>query len=197
MNWAFKWEVSLLLVFQLNVFKPGTRSTLVGLTSLSNVWVYAEQGLMCSNELLHIDTCALLISVCRPACQIWFVNDTCTLLNSLRWHFCQIWFVNDTCPLLISLCQHACQIWFVNDTCALLISLCWHACQIPLKGGRGCLMSSPLSGISGLSFDSTLLSPLLFFCLVLLLFLSYLFFYACWSILNFFQIIFSIFFVKR
>ena len=31
---------------------------------------------------------------------------------------------------------------------------------------------SPLSGISGLSFDSTLLSPL-FFCLVLLPFLSY------------------------
>ena len=33
----------------------------------------------------------------------------------------------------------------------------------------------PLSGISGLSFDSTLLSPLLFFSLVLLLCLSYLF----------------------
>ena len=33
----------------------------------------------------------------------------------------------------------------------------------------------PPSGISGLSFDSTLLSPLLFFCLVLLSFLSYLF----------------------
>ena len=33
---------------------------------------------------------------------------------------------------------------------------------------------SPLSGISGLSFDSTLLSPL-FFCLVLLPFLSYCF----------------------
>ena len=32
---------------------------------------------------------------------------------------------------------------------------------------------SPLSGISGLSFDSTLLSPLLFFCLVLLRCLSY------------------------
>ena len=44
--------------------------------------------------------------------------------------------------------------------------------RIPPKGGRGCLMSSPLSGISGLSFDSTLLSPLLFFCLVLLPFLS-------------------------
>ena len=34
---------------------------------------------------------------------------------------------------------------------------------------------SPLSGISGLSFDSTLLSSLLFFCLVLLPFLSYCF----------------------
>ena len=43
----------------------------------------------------------------------------------------------------------------------------------PPKGGRGCLMSPPLSGISGLSFDSALLSPLLFFCLVLLPFLSY------------------------
>ena len=33
---------------------------------------------------------------------------------------------------------------------------------------------SPLSAISRLSFNSTLLSPLLFFFLVLLLFLSYL-----------------------
>ena len=47
------------------------------------------------------------------------------------------------------------------------------------KGGRGCYVPPtppPLSGISGLSFDSTLLSTLLFFCLILLLFLSYLFF---------------------
>ena len=44
---------------------------------------------------------------------------------------------------------------------------------------------SPLSGISGLSFDFTLLSPLLFFCLVLLPFLS---FSASWPfLLNFFQ----------
>ena len=48
--------------------------------------------------------------------------------------------------------------------------------RVTSKEGRGSLMSSPLSGISGLSFDSTLLSPLLFFCLVLLVFLSYLFF---------------------
>ena len=49
--------------------------------------------------------------------------------------------------------------------------------RVTSKEGRGSLMSSPLSGISGLSFDSTLLSPLLFFCLVLLLFLSYTFFF--------------------
>ena len=56
---------------------------------------------------------------------------------------------------------------------------------------------SPVSGISELSFDSTLLSPLFFFCLVLVLFLSYLF-SAFWSILlNFFQKIHPIFFVKR
>ena len=36
----------------------------------------------------------------------------------------------------------------------------------PSKGGRRCLLSL-LSGISGLSFDSSFLSPLLFFCLIL------------------------------
>ena len=43
----------------------------------------------------------------------------------------------------------------------------------PPEGRPGMSDVSPLSGISGLSFDSTLLSPLLFFCLVLLPFLSY------------------------
>ena len=41
-----------------------------------------------------------------------------------------------------------------------------------LKGDQGCLMFLPLSGISGLLFDSSFLPPVLFFCLVLLLFLS-------------------------
>ena len=41
------------------------------------------------------------------------------------------------------------------------------------EGRPGMSDVSPLSGISGLSFDSTLLSSLLFFCLVLLPFLSY------------------------
>ena len=44
---------------------------------------------------------------------------------------------------------------------------CW-----PPKGGQGYLMSPPLSRISGLSFHSPFPSPLLFFCTVLLLFLS-------------------------
>ena len=43
------------------------------------------------------------------------------------------------------------------------------------EGRPGMSDVSPLSEISGLSFESTLLSPLLFFCLVLLPFLSDLF----------------------
>ena len=43
------------------------------------------------------------------------------------------------------------------------------------EGRPGMSDVSSLAGISGLSFDSTLLSPLLFFCQVLLPFLSYLF----------------------
>ena len=55
------------------------------------------------------------------------------------------------------------------------------------EGRPGMSDVSPLSGISGLSFDSTLLSSLLFFCLILLPLLSYLL-SACWPILlNFFQ----------
>ena len=46
------------------------------------------------------------------------------------------------------------------------------------EGRPGMSDVSPLSGISGLSFDSTLLSPLLFFCLVLLPFLFYRFLLA-------------------
>ena len=40
-----------------------------------------------------------------------------------------------------------------------------------LQRRQGMYDVSPLSGISGLSFDSTLLSNLLFFCLVMLPFL--------------------------
>ena len=46
-------------------------------------------------------------------------------------------------------------------------------CPNTPEGRPGMSDVSPLSGISGLSFDSTLLSPLSFFCLVLLPFLSY------------------------
>ena len=59
-----------------------------------------------------------------------------------------------------------------------LSAIIWSlSCQRYLspKGGRGCLMFYLLSGISGLSFDSTLLYPLLLLCLLSLLFLSCLF----------------------
>ena len=42
----------------------------------------------------------------------------------------------------------------------------------PPEGRPGMSDVFPLSGISGLSFDLTLLSPLFFYCLVLLIFLS-------------------------
>ena len=55
--------------------------------------------------------------------------------------------------------------WVVIDSDQIVLSL-----QFTPKGGWGCLKCRPLSGISGLSFDSPFLSPLvLFFCLVLLL----------------------------
>ena len=54
---------------------------------------------------------------------------------------------------------------------SVLLSTVYLSLSIPPKEGRGSDVS-PLSGISGLSFDSTLRSPLLFFCLVLLPFLS-------------------------
>lgn len=45
---------------------------------------------------------------------------------------------------------------------------------------KGCLMSFPLAGISGLSVGSTFLSPLLFVCLVLLFSLSVSCPFMCW-----------------
>ena len=68
--------------------------------------------------------------------------------------------------------------WFVQEGKSF--------CNTP-KGRLGMSNVSPWSGIAGLSFDSTLLSPVLFFCLVLLLFLL-VFSSAIWPILlNFFQ----------
>ena len=58
---------------------------------------------------------------------------------------------------------------FIQSLCSLVPLVC--SLRYP-EGGRGSLMSSPLSWISGLSFGSILLSPLLIFCLLPLLFLS-------------------------
>ena len=61
----------------------------------------------------------------------------------------------------------------------LILSETWlcYLLTVHPEGKPGISDIFPLSGLSGLSFDSTLLSPLLFFCLVLLLFLSYTFFF--------------------
>ena len=81
-------------------------------------------------------------------------------------------------------------LWPGQDT--LLLFSAW---QTP-KGRPGMSDVSPLYGIFGLSLNSTLLSPLLFLCLVLLLSLSYLF-SACWSIfLNSFQRILQYFLLR-
>ena len=70
-------------------------------------------------------------------------------------------------------------------------------CTVSPEGRPGMSVVSPLSEISGLSFDSTLLSPLLFFCRDLLLSQSYQF-SACWPILlTFSPENSSIFFVKK
>ena len=52
-------------------------------------------------------------------------------------------------------------------------SLVFYLARLPPEEMPGMSDVTPLSGISGLSFYSQLLSPLLFFCLVLLLFLFY------------------------
>ena len=72
---------------------------------------------------------------------------------------------------------------FLNDSQGFLV-VSYVFCHVvrsflnvsPPEGRPGMSDVSPLSGISGLSLDSTLLSPLYFFRLVLVLFLSYLFF---------------------
>ena len=77
---------------------------------------------------------------------------------------------------------------------------CWQCLRDLLKppeGRPGMSDVSPLSGISGLSFDSTLLSPLLFFCLVLLPFLSFIIFFLLALSSKLFPENSSIFFVKR
>ena len=67
------------------------------------------------------------------------------------------------------------------------------ALTVSPEGRPGISDVSPLSGISGLSFDFTLLFLVLFFCLVLLLFRSYLFFCLPVHLLNSVQKFFNIF----
>ena len=94
-----------------------------------------------------------------------------------------------------------CSVHFPNNSrvyCRCLAPLLFRCVLLFSPEGRpGMSDDSPLSAISGLSFDSTLLSPLLFFCRDLLLSQSYQF-SACWPILlTFSPENSSIFFVKK
>ena len=102
---------------------------------------------------------------------------------------------------------------FGSHLCCVLL-LCWVRVQIKCssatvlsarehRAGRPVMSDvSLLSGISGLPFHSTFLSPVLFFCLLLLLFPPCLYSFSCkWSILPtgffFFSTKCSVFFVKQ
>ena len=85
-------------------------------------------------------------------------------------------------PMFQDRCLNPCNLYSYVGTAIPSVVASWTAIRIYVspwflrgptpKGSRGCLMSTPMSGTSRLTFDSPFLSPLLFFCLVLLLFLS-------------------------
>ena len=79
-------------------------------------------------------------------------------------------FLASTCPL-----QIYCVIVFIIVMMIMMVMVMIIFFFFP-EGRPGMADVSPLSGISGLSFDSTLISPFLFFHLLLLLFLSCLYF---------------------
>ena len=99
----------------------------------------------------------------------------------------EITFLPFVCLAIVCLCRFLCIFLFYVSAvfqksvyyCLLFLSdfsfsFCHSFSPLNSPEGRpGMSDVSPLSGISGLSFDFTLLSPLLFFCLVLLPFLSY------------------------
>ena len=100
-------------------------------------------------------------------------NDVCVCVC--------VWFCACVCACMcvsVCVCVYVCVCVCVNLKKTTTLSS-WLVGEIIVfilnipEGRPGMSDVSPLSGISGLSFDSTLLSPLLFFCLVLLLFLSY------------------------
>ena len=95
-----------------------------------------------------------------------------------------VWTTANVCEPPLSYVNRLYGTWtIIKIRKALVQRVNRHWSMLP-KGGKGSLMSPPWSEISGLSFDSTLLSPLFFFCPVLLLScLFFCLFSACWSIL--------------
>ena len=121
--------------------------------------------------LLHVKLCQDLFCGFQGICGLM----TCVKSKWVNKRQIEVCFSPDV--ILCGWLGSKCQLTNYLSVC-LHISVCMYVFRSvwTSEGRLGMSDVSPLSGISGLSFDSTLLFPLLFFCLVLLPFLSYLFF---------------------
>ena len=151
-----------------------TSSTYVGSVALT----LCTMDCMVGHPFVPVVVVQILFSYCCQRCVLWLL----LLFNNYSF-FCQ-------CSVMALRGGRGClmstpppfwnlkaDIWFhFTISCLVLLpSYVTLSVFIPAssEGRPGMSDVSPLSRISGLSFDSTLLSPLMFFCLVLLPFLSY------------------------
>ena len=134
------------------------------------VWIMSDLLTLCWEFVLRTKERGIkmpFVWILRPCC-----HTVC--IHKFQSHLC---------------CRHICGLWhflLALSSTVVIIIICNHII-VPWReaGDFWCFLPPPppISRISGLSFDSTLLSPLSFFCWVLLLFLSCLLFSACWPIL--------------
>ena len=119
---------------------------------------------------------------------LWEREEMVLFLNRKKTDCCKRSSRSWWCPVWWLVCDRRSCRWTAVFSFTMflhgLLCLHWH-CVVHGSPDRKPGMSdvSPLSGISGLSFDSTLLSPLLFILLPSPVTLSVSSFSACWSIL--------------
>ena len=157
---AFGWAV-LLCCFWCSVSgrtvwkSQNDRSTVINENVLIRLWLWCIQCLECLEECWHGSQQA--DAVCHSK-----TNKSSRPVTSPTEEK-QIWVTKyDSTEINYAMTQ---SIYKVDIT--------WQdTSQFPDKAARDAVVSSPLSGISGLSFDSSFLSPFLFFCLVLFLLMT-------------------------
>ena len=88
------------------------------------------------------------------------LEGCCAKFSFLCLYVCEVLLVANRRHRYHFLCDKNVLLQFFKGQLYLFQDCMW---SNPPKGGQGCLILSLLSGISGLSFDSPLLSPLLFF----------------------------------